>query len=66
MFILIDIAYRTSRPQILDLRFARYAKYDNYYTIAKWAENAKGFARYAKYDNYYTKEHSLRVGEWVC
>ena len=23
---------RTSKPQILDLRFARYAKYDDYYT----------------------------------
>ena len=34
--------------------FARYAKYDDYYTRNVRKINKEVFARYAKYDDYYT------------
>ena len=34
--------------------FARYAKYDTYYTVADICSLGLSFARYAKYDTYYT------------
>ena len=34
--------------------FARYAKYDDYYTCVSPTANDIAFARYAKYDDYYT------------
>ena len=34
--------------------FARYAKYDDYYTKKIYRSNLTPFARYAKYDDYYT------------
>lgn len=40
-------AYRTSRPQILDLRFARYAKYCWYYTRMVIAKHGWEVARHA-------------------
>ena len=36
--------------------FARYAKYDDYYTQVSLILNTVAFARYAKYDDYYTLE----------
>ena len=35
--------------------FARYAKYDDYYTFPSQNKLSDLFARYAKYDDYYTK-----------
>ena len=50
-------AYRTSKPQILVLRFARYAKYIGYYTKDIYEREKGMFARYAKYIGYYTVWH---------
>ena len=39
---------------LLNKKFARYAKYDTYYTNKNVAKTKAWFARYAKYDTYYT------------
>ena len=41
--------------------FARYAKYDDYYTEDYVRYGLKLFARYAKYDDYYTTTYQLAL-----